>query len=96
MAFAKGTKALGMCDRCGQRYKLHELRKERHTKMKTCPTCWDPVPQQSWPPFTSTSDPIALRDPRPDPDSGVQTLYDNDDDDLTLLKDVITMTHGDT
>lgn len=95
MTFAKGDKAWGHCDRCGFRYLLKELKREEHTKVKVCPTCFDPVPDQSWPPHPSPRDAVSLQDPRPDRDDAT-TLYDDDGDGLTQLKDVISMTHGDT
>ncbi len=103
MPFARGAKAWGMCDRCGQRYFLKQLNIDPYTRLKLCPICIDPVPQQSWPPYPTTTDPVALENPRPDPDGGVQPLYDSPippgggaGDGNTLLKDVIDMTHGDT
>ena len=44
--FASAKKAVAMCDRCGQRYKLKKLKSEvirgRETNMKVCPSCFDP------------------------------------------------------
>lgn len=68
--FASNKRALGICDRCGFRYKLRQLReltvKDRHTKLKVCPTCWEPDHPQlklgSFPIY----DPQALHDARPD------------------------------
>lgn len=94
MVFARGHNAVGHCDRCGWKYKLRELRREEYTKLKVCPTCYDPEPEQSYPPHSSPRDAVALQDPRPDRDSA-STLYDDDSDGLTLLKDVIPMTFGD-
>jgi len=68
--FASNMKALGVCDVCGFRYKLRELRKEfkkgRDTNIKACPECWDgDHPQLKLGEFP-VHDPQALRDPRPD------------------------------
>ena len=44
--YSSGKYAIAECDRCGQRYKLKELRKQTiKTKLynvKVCPECWDP------------------------------------------------------
>lgn len=68
--FAAGKWAIAECDRCGQRYKLKELRKltikTKQVNIKVCPSCWEmDQPQLSlglYPVF----DPQALREPRPD------------------------------
>ena len=39
MAYAQGKNALGICDRCGQQYKLNTLRKEL-TGFKVCIDCY--------------------------------------------------------
>ena len=67
--FASGRKALGICDRCGFQYLLHQLRPEvvdlNETNLLVCPTCWDPDQPQlqlgRWP----VDDPQALRNPSP-------------------------------
>ena len=45
MAYANGKRALGQCDRCGQRYLLRELHNEWNG-FKTCPECWEPKQPQ--------------------------------------------------
>ena len=44
--FASGKYAIAECDRCGQRYKLKELRKlvikQQMKNIKVCNSCWDP------------------------------------------------------
>lgn len=44
--FSSGKFAIAECDRCGQRYKLKELRKlivkQQVKNIKVCPSCWDP------------------------------------------------------
>lgn len=69
-AFASGKWALALCDRCGQTYKLKELKVEtvrgRPTSIKTCPVCWDADHPQNRLGETPVNDPQALRDPRPD------------------------------
>ena len=64
MAYAKASKALGICDRCGFRYFLKELRKEWNG-LKTCPECYEPKHPQLEP-RTNKVDPQAVREPRPD------------------------------
>ena len=55
MAYASGKKALAICDRCGFRYRLHELKKEWNG-LKTCPNCFETKHPQLEP-HTSPSDP---------------------------------------
>lgn len=68
--FASGRHAIAECDRCGQRYKLKELKKEvKKTKtynLLVCPTCWDPDQPQLQLGMYPVDDPQALRDPRRD------------------------------
>lgn len=68
--FAAGKWAIAECDRCGQRYKLKELKKQV-VKTKTynllvCPTCWDPDHPQLQLGMYPVDDPQALRNPRKD------------------------------
>jgi hypothetical protein len=67
--FALGRHAIGMCDRCGQQYKLHELRSEvinlEVTSFLVCPECWDPDNPQTQLGRYFFDDPQAVRDPRP-------------------------------
>jgi hypothetical protein len=68
--FSSGKYSIAECDRCGQRYKLKELKKQvLKTKMyniKVCPTCWDPDQPQLQLGMYPVNDPQAVRDPRPD------------------------------
>jgi len=68
--YAAGKKALGYCDRCGQRWLLRKLRAEvvkgKITDVRVCPTCWDPDHPQLHLGETPVNDPQALRNPRPD------------------------------
>tara|TARA_R100000995_G_C3434480_1_gene100116 strand:+ start:194 stop:559 length:366 start_codon:yes stop_codon:yes gene_type:complete len=68
--FASKKIAVAMCDICGFRYKLRQLknliRKGRDTNLKACPECWSPDhPQLKLGEFP-INDPQAIRDPRPD------------------------------
>ena len=68
--YASGKYALAECDRCGQRYKLKELKNEiiktRLFSIKVCPDCWDPDQPQLSLGMYPVSDPQALKEPRPD------------------------------
>ena len=68
--FASGKNAIAICDRCGFRFRLTELKKEI-IKTKTynalvCPTCWDPDQPQLQLGMYPVDDPQALRNPRRD------------------------------
>ena len=68
--YASGKYAIAECDRCGQRYKLSELKKEviktKLFNIKVCQTCWDPDQPQLSLGLYPVNDPQAVRDPRPD------------------------------
>lgn len=68
--FASGKNSIAECDRCGQRYKLKELRKQvLKTKLynvKVCPSCFDPDHPQLQLGMYPVNDPQAVREPRPD------------------------------
>ena len=68
--FASGKNSIAECDRCGQRYKLKELKKQvLKTKLynvKVCPSCWDPDQPQLQLGMYPVNDPQAVREPRPD------------------------------
>ena len=68
--YASGKHSIAECDRCGQRYKLVELRKQTlKTKLynvKVCPECWDPDQPQLQLGMYPVDDPQAVREPRPD------------------------------
>jgi len=68
--FASGKYAIAECDRCGQRYKLKELKKEviktKLFNIIVCPTCWDPDQPQLSLGLYPVNDPQAVREPRPD------------------------------
>jgi len=68
--FASGKKAIAECDRCGQRYKLKQLKKltikTKVTNILVCPSCWDPDQPQLQIGMYPVNDPQALRNPRPD------------------------------
>lgn len=68
--YAAGKYALGICDRCGLRYKLSSLKYEtvnrKKTGVKVCPSCWDPDHPQNFVSELRPDDPRPLRDPRPE------------------------------
>ena len=66
MTYASGKLAVAICDRCGFKKKLHDLRKE-WTGLKVCDACFEPKHPQLGP-FNHIADPEALYDPRPNND----------------------------
>jgi len=68
--FASGKHSIAECDRCGQRYKLKELKKQvlktKIYNVKVCPSCWDPDQPQLQLGMYPVNDPQAVREPRPD------------------------------
>jgi hypothetical protein len=68
--YASGKYAIAECDRCGQRYKLKELKKEivktKLFQIKVCPECWSPDQPQLSLGMYPVYDPQAVREPRPD------------------------------
>lgn len=68
--YANSKRAWGLCDRCGFRYRLGQLKElaqaNRNTGLLVCPTCWDPSHPQLELGKYPVDDPQALRNPRPD------------------------------
>tara|TARA_R100000935_G_scaffold18029_1_gene34879 strand:+ start:2424 stop:2762 length:339 start_codon:yes stop_codon:yes gene_type:complete len=68
--YAIGSKALGICDRCGFTYKLKELKYEvqnkTNTGLKVCYECFDPDQPQYNINSVTTLDVQSLYDPRVD------------------------------
>ena len=68
--FASGKYAIAECDRCGQRYKLKQLKKltikTQQKNILVCPECWEPDQPQLSLGMDPVDDPQALRNPRPD------------------------------
>ena len=68
--FASGKIAIAMCDRCGEQFKLKQLRteiiKQRKYELLVCPECWDPDQPQLMLGTFPIDDPQALRNPRRD------------------------------
>lgn len=68
--FSSGKYAIAECDRCGQRYKLKQLKKltikTKQTNILVCPECWEPDQPQLKLGMFPVNDPQAVRNPRPD------------------------------
>ena len=68
--FASGKYAIAECDRCGQRYKLKQLRKltikTKQVNLLVCSECWEPDQPQLSLGMYPVDDPQAVRNPRPD------------------------------
>ena len=79
--FARGKRALGVCDVCGLVYKLTSLKPVIDNKVETglraCRDCWDPDHPQNEVGWEDIYDPQALEDPRPDNrlSSGERDIY---------------------
>ena len=79
--FASGKYSIAECDRCGQQYKLKQLKyeviKTKLYQLKVCKECWDPDQPQLQLGMYPIDDPQAVRQPRPDLTyvaSGLNTL----------------------
>jgi hypothetical protein len=89
--FASGKYSIAECDRCGQRFKLKELRKltikTKQVSIKVCQECWEPDQPQLQLGMYPVNDPQAVREPRPDVSylvSGQSGIQINNLDDNTL------------
>lgn len=68
--FSSGKHSIAECDRCGQRFKLGQLRKltikTKMVSIKVCPECWEQDQPQLQLGLYPVNDPQAVREPRPD------------------------------
>lgn len=68
--FASGKNAIAICDRCGFRFKLTELKTEivktKKYNLLVCSSCWDPDQPQLQLGMYPVDDPQGLRNPRRD------------------------------
>jgi len=68
--FASPKRAIAICDRCGLRYKLVQLKrqpvKQEAINLLVCPSCLDQPNPQLLLGMVPVNDPQALRNPRPD------------------------------
>ena len=79
--FSSGKYSIAECDRCGQRYKLKQLKalviKTKQINILVCPECWEPDQPQLQLGMYPVDDPQAVRNPRRDNtyfQSGITTL----------------------
>jgi hypothetical protein len=88
--FASGKWAIAECDRCDQRFKLKQLKREvikgKNYELLVCPECWDPDHPQLHLGEFPVDDPQGLRNPRPDRSyitsgtTGLQIINNNSTD----------------
>lgn len=65
--YARGDRALGICERCSRKLLLKYLVYDGHIKhLLVCPECWDPKHPQEYLP--DVTDPVTLFDPTGDQD----------------------------
>jgi len=68
--YAAGKHSISECDRCGFRYKLHQLRKltikTKTVSIKVCDQCWEMDHPQLKLGMYPVFDPQAVLEPRPD------------------------------
>ena len=68
--FASGKWAIAICDRCGQQFKLKNLKTEiiktKKYDLLVCPECWDPDHPQLQLGMYPVNDAQGVREPRPD------------------------------
>lgn len=68
--YASNKIAIAICDRCGFRFRLRELRtlviKTKQVNLLVCKECWEPDQPQLQLGMYPVDDPQALRNPRPD------------------------------
>lgn len=78
--YARGSRALGICDRCGQTKKLSTLRVQvidsQPSGLRVCPSCMDIDHEQLRLSKVRADDAITLRHPRPDTSAGRTPLTD--------------------
>ena len=79
MSYARATKALGECDRCGFTYKLNDLRYEVEDQtrngLRVCSDCFDPDHPQLRVGEVNASDPQSLFNARVDKGEQESTTY---------------------
>lgn len=76
--FASKRYANGVCDMCGQVYKLRELQREiydqKYTGFQVCPDCYDEDQPQLQLGRYPINDPQALDNPRPDSNANISRI----------------------
>jgi hypothetical protein len=75
--FSSGKFSIAQCDRCGFRFKLQKLKsltiKTKRVNILVCPECWEQDHPQLQLGMYPISDPQAIRDPRPDTNTWLQS-----------------------
>lgn len=68
--FSSGKNSIAECDRCGFRFKLHQLKREvvktKNYELLVCGPCWDPDHPQLQLGMYPVDDPQGVQNPRPD------------------------------
>ena len=85
--YASGKTAIAICDRCGFRYRLRDLKtliiKTKNINLLVCSECWEEDQPQLQLGMYPVDDPQGVRDPRPDlsyyqsGNTGLQILLTN-------------------
>tara|TARA_R100001377_G_C3180641_1_gene106515 strand:- start:906 stop:1247 length:342 start_codon:yes stop_codon:yes gene_type:complete len=79
MSYARASKALGQCDRCGFTYKLnllkYEIEDSKRNGMRVCIDCFDQDHPQLKIGTVDASDPQSLFNARPDAGETESTTY---------------------
>jgi hypothetical protein len=79
--FASAKNSIAECDRCGQRFRLTQLRTEiiktKRYNLLVCHECWDPDHPQLQLGMYPVDDPQAVRNPRPDRSYVISGLLDD-------------------
>lgn len=82
--YAKGTYAIGQCQRCDFRFKLSQLRSDGQVPgLLVCNICWSKKNEAEFP--IDASDATALYHPAPDLDAAAANALDDD----TPLSDLL-------
>lgn len=71
-AFAKGTHALGQCQRCGFVFKRSKLKQDGDTRLLVCSSCFDVQHPAERP--RALHDAVALQRPAPDLDEAASRV----------------------
>lgn len=76
MRYSKGKRSRAVCDRCGWKYYLHQLKQE-WTGSMVCDVCWEP--RHEFEELRVTEEKISVKNSRPDrdQDGSVSTTLDD-------------------
>lgn len=101
MAFASGKHALGLCERCSFKYKLHDLTHEAGTHLLVCGECndgmWNRVDHPQNHPPKKLSDPQGLKHPSPQPNpiTGIELFGEENAGESVDYLNIFLLTSGD-